>query len=63
MLCPPLPWTSPHSGAFLLSPTKMMRSLEGTQQHQLLLPFILLLLLLGQGWCGYCSRRRRTSCS
>ncbi|XP_070230337.1 DNA-directed RNA polymerase, mitochondrial isoform X3 [Bos mutus] len=37
MLCPPLPWTSPHSGAFLLSPTKMMRSLEGTQQHQLLL--------------------------
>ncbi|XP_032322091.1 DNA-directed RNA polymerase, mitochondrial isoform X2 [Camelus ferus] len=37
MLCPPLPWTSPHSGAFLLSPTKMMRSVEGTQQHQLLL--------------------------
>lgn len=37
MLCPPLPWTSPHSGAFLLSPTKMMRSVEGTQQHQVLL--------------------------
>ncbi|XP_066889382.1 DNA-directed RNA polymerase, mitochondrial isoform X14 [Kogia breviceps] len=37
MLCPPLPWTSPHSGAFLLSPTKMMRSVEGSQQHQLLL--------------------------
>uniref|UniRef100_A0A8C3VSD5 DNA-directed RNA polymerase n=1 Tax=Catagonus wagneri TaxID=51154 RepID=A0A8C3VSD5_9CETA len=37
MLCPPLPWTSPHSGAFLLSPTKMMRSVEGTQQHQILL--------------------------
>lgn len=37
MLCPPLPWTSPHSGAFLLSPTKLMRSLEGTIQHQRLL--------------------------
>ncbi|XP_045846458.1 DNA-directed RNA polymerase, mitochondrial isoform X2 [Meles meles] len=37
MLCPPLPWTSPHSGAFLLSPTKLMRSLEGTVQHQRLL--------------------------
>ncbi|XP_034852407.1 DNA-directed RNA polymerase, mitochondrial isoform X3 [Mirounga leonina] len=37
MLCPPLPWTSPHAGAFLLSPTKLMRSLEGTVQHQRLL--------------------------
>ncbi|XP_069337431.1 DNA-directed RNA polymerase, mitochondrial isoform X17 [Eulemur rufifrons] len=37
MLCPPLPWTSPHSGAFLLSPTKLMRSVEGTTQHQQLL--------------------------
>ncbi|XP_032989762.1 DNA-directed RNA polymerase, mitochondrial isoform X3 [Rhinolophus ferrumequinum] len=37
MLCPPLPWTSPHSGAFLLSPTKLMRSMEGTTQHQRLL--------------------------
>nr|XP_021561225.1 DNA-directed RNA polymerase, mitochondrial [Neomonachus schauinslandi] len=37
MLCPPLPWTSPHAGAFLLSPTKLMRSLEGTVQHQQLL--------------------------
>ncbi|KAM7140978.1 DNA-directed RNA polymerase, mitochondrial [Molossus nigricans] len=37
MLCPPLPWTSPHSGAFLLSPTKLMRSVEGTTQHQRLL--------------------------
>ncbi|XP_030878265.1 DNA-directed RNA polymerase, mitochondrial isoform X3 [Leptonychotes weddellii] len=37
MLCPPLPWTSPHAGAFLLSPTKLMRSLEGTMQHQRLL--------------------------
>ncbi|XP_053437582.1 DNA-directed RNA polymerase, mitochondrial isoform X1 [Nycticebus coucang] len=37
MLCPPLPWTSPHSGAFLLSPTKLMRAVEGTIQHQRLL--------------------------
>ncbi|XP_073910569.1 DNA-directed RNA polymerase, mitochondrial isoform X3 [Castor canadensis] len=37
MLCPPLPWTSPHAGAFLLSPTKLMRSVEGTMQHQHLL--------------------------
>lgn len=37
MLCPPLPWMSPHTGAFLLSPTKLMRSLEGTMQHQRLL--------------------------
>ncbi|XP_006876764.1 PREDICTED: DNA-directed RNA polymerase, mitochondrial [Chrysochloris asiatica] len=34
MLCPPLPWTSPHSGAFLLSPAKLMRAVEGTLQHQ-----------------------------
>ncbi|XP_054980950.1 DNA-directed RNA polymerase, mitochondrial isoform X2 [Sorex araneus] len=33
MLCPPLPWTSPHMGAFLLSPTKLMRSMEGVSQH------------------------------
>lgn len=37
MLCPPLPWTSPHSGAFLLSPTKLMRAVDGTVQHQRLL--------------------------
>uniref|UniRef100_A0A8C8WT10 DNA-directed RNA polymerase n=1 Tax=Panthera leo TaxID=9689 RepID=A0A8C8WT10_PANLE len=37
MLCPPLPWTSPHTGAFLLSPTKLVRSVEGTTQHQRLL--------------------------
>nr|XP_055103596.1 DNA-directed RNA polymerase, mitochondrial-like isoform X15 [Symphalangus syndactylus] len=37
MLCPPLPWTSPHSGAFLLSPTKLMRTVEGATQHQELL--------------------------
>nr|XP_055073574.1 DNA-directed RNA polymerase, mitochondrial [Misgurnus anguillicaudatus] len=37
MLCPPVPWTSPKSGAYLLSPTKLMRSTEGAIQHQLLL--------------------------
>uniref|UniRef100_A0A8C5KE54 DNA-directed RNA polymerase n=1 Tax=Jaculus jaculus TaxID=51337 RepID=A0A8C5KE54_JACJA len=37
MLCPPLPWTSPHAGAFLLSSTKLMRAVEGTRQHQRLL--------------------------
>ncbi|XP_008592549.1 PREDICTED: DNA-directed RNA polymerase, mitochondrial [Galeopterus variegatus] len=37
MLCPPLPWTSPHAGAFLLSPTKLMRAADGTMQHQHLL--------------------------
>nr|XP_012291235.1 DNA-directed RNA polymerase, mitochondrial [Aotus nancymaae] len=37
MLCPPLPWTSPHSGAFLLSPTKLMRAVDGTMHHQRLL--------------------------
>ncbi|XP_033051236.1 DNA-directed RNA polymerase, mitochondrial isoform X1 [Trachypithecus francoisi] len=37
MLCPPLPWTSPHTGGFLLSPTKLMRTVEGATQHQELL--------------------------
>ncbi|KAG8594623.1 hypothetical protein GDO81_001272 [Engystomops pustulosus] len=37
MRCPPLPWTSPHFGAYLLSPSKLMRSGEGAVQHQLLL--------------------------
>uniref|UniRef100_A0A2K6TCW0 DNA-directed RNA polymerase n=1 Tax=Saimiri boliviensis boliviensis TaxID=39432 RepID=A0A2K6TCW0_SAIBB len=37
MLCPPLPWTSPHTGAFLLSPTKLMRAVDGTMHHQRLL--------------------------
>ncbi|NP_001394724.1 DNA-directed RNA polymerase, mitochondrial isoform 5 precursor [Mus musculus] len=37
MLCPPLPWTSLHSGAYLLSSTKLMRATEGTTQHQRLL--------------------------
>ncbi|KAA0712220.1 DNA-directed RNA polymerase, mitochondrial [Triplophysa tibetana] len=37
MLCPPIPWTSPKTGAYLLSPTKLMRSTDGAIQHQLLL--------------------------
>ncbi|KAM6168686.1 DNA-directed RNA polymerase, mitochondrial [Erethizon dorsatum] len=37
MLCPPLPWTSSQAGGFLLSPTKLMRSVEGSLQHQHLL--------------------------
>uniref|UniRef100_A0A671LYK3 DNA-directed RNA polymerase n=1 Tax=Sinocyclocheilus anshuiensis TaxID=1608454 RepID=A0A671LYK3_9TELE len=37
MLCPPVPWTSPKSGAYLLTPTKLMRSTDGAVQHQLLL--------------------------
>ncbi|KAG9266660.1 DNA-directed RNA polymerase, mitochondrial [Astyanax mexicanus] len=37
MLCPPIPWTSPKSGAYLLTPTKLMRAVDGANQHQLLL--------------------------
>ncbi|NXD85898.1 RPOM protein, partial [Halcyon senegalensis] len=37
MLCPPVPWTSPHFGAFLLNDTKLMRFVDGAVQHQLLL--------------------------
>ncbi|XP_055563148.1 DNA-directed RNA polymerase, mitochondrial isoform X1 [Falco cherrug] len=37
MLCPPLPWTSPHFGAFVLNDTKLMRFVDGAVQHQLLL--------------------------
>uniref|UniRef100_A0A8C1L359 DNA-directed RNA polymerase n=1 Tax=Cyprinus carpio TaxID=7962 RepID=A0A8C1L359_CYPCA len=37
MLCPPVPWTSPKSGTYLLTPTKLMRSTDGAIQHQLLL--------------------------
>ncbi|XP_069818479.1 DNA-directed RNA polymerase, mitochondrial [Dendropsophus ebraccatus] len=37
MQCPPLPWTSPHFGAYLLSPAKLMRCNDGAVQHQLLL--------------------------
>ncbi|OCU00680.1 hypothetical protein XELAEV_18006459mg [Xenopus laevis] len=37
MLCPPVPWMSPRFGAYLLSPAKLMRCMEGAVQHQLLL--------------------------
>ncbi|NWU59242.1 RPOM protein, partial [Dromas ardeola] len=37
MLCPPVPWTSPHFGAFVLNDTKLMRFVDGAIQHQLLL--------------------------
>ncbi|KAM8986856.1 DNA-directed RNA polymerase, mitochondrial [Ara ararauna] len=34
MLCPPVPWTSPHFGAFFLSDTDLMRFVDGAIQHQ-----------------------------
>ncbi|NXT30267.1 RPOM protein, partial [Syrrhaptes paradoxus] len=37
MLCPPVPWTSPSFGAFVLNDTKLMRFVDGVVQHQLLL--------------------------
>ncbi|XP_076880297.1 DNA-directed RNA polymerase, mitochondrial [Brachyhypopomus gauderio] len=37
MLCPPVPWTSVKSGSYLLTPTRLMRTVEGAVQHQLLL--------------------------
>ncbi|NWI24071.1 RPOM protein, partial [Sula dactylatra] len=37
MLCPPVPWTSPSFGAFVLNDTKLMRFVDGAIQHQLLL--------------------------
>ncbi|XP_015827076.3 DNA-directed RNA polymerase, mitochondrial [Nothobranchius furzeri] len=37
MLCPPVPWTSFKFGAYLLTPTKLMRSTDGATQHDLLL--------------------------
>ncbi|KYO42610.1 DNA-directed RNA polymerase, mitochondrial [Alligator mississippiensis] len=37
MLCPPIPWISPSFGAYILSPTKLMRSTDGATQHQMLL--------------------------
>ncbi|XP_019393958.1 PREDICTED: DNA-directed RNA polymerase, mitochondrial, partial [Crocodylus porosus] len=37
MLCPPIPWVSPSFGAYILSPTKLMRSTDGAVQHQILL--------------------------
>lgn len=37
MLCPPVPWTSVKFGAYLLTPTKLMRSVDGATQHEALL--------------------------
>ncbi|XP_065508325.1 DNA-directed RNA polymerase, mitochondrial [Caloenas nicobarica] len=37
MLCPPVPWTSPSFGAYVLNDTKLMRFVDGAVQHQLLL--------------------------
>ncbi|XP_041647911.1 DNA-directed RNA polymerase, mitochondrial isoform X2 [Cheilinus undulatus] len=37
MLCPPIPWTSVKFGTYLLTPTKLMRSVEGATQHEVLL--------------------------
>ncbi|XP_041061026.1 DNA-directed RNA polymerase, mitochondrial isoform X1 [Carcharodon carcharias] len=37
MVCAPIPWTSPRFGAYVLTPTKLMRCVEGALQHQLLL--------------------------
>uniref|UniRef100_A0A3Q1JU48 DNA-directed RNA polymerase n=1 Tax=Anabas testudineus TaxID=64144 RepID=A0A3Q1JU48_ANATE len=37
MLCPPLPWTSVKFGAYLLTPTKLMRTVDGATQHDVLL--------------------------
>ncbi|XP_038572158.1 DNA-directed RNA polymerase, mitochondrial isoform X1 [Micropterus salmoides] len=37
MLCPPMPWSSVKFGAYLLTPTKLMRTVEGATQHEVLL--------------------------
>uniref|UniRef100_A0A8C3U7H6 DNA-directed RNA polymerase n=1 Tax=Catharus ustulatus TaxID=91951 RepID=A0A8C3U7H6_CATUS len=37
MLCPPVPWTSPNFGAFVLNDTKLMRFMDDSTHHQLLL--------------------------
>ncbi|XP_023265435.1 DNA-directed RNA polymerase, mitochondrial [Seriola lalandi dorsalis] len=37
MVCPPVPWTSVKFGAYLLTPTKLMRSVDGATQHEVLL--------------------------
>nr|XP_046247511.1 DNA-directed RNA polymerase, mitochondrial isoform X2 [Scatophagus argus] len=37
MLCPPLPWTSAKFGAYLLTPSKLMRTVSGATQHEELL--------------------------
>lgn len=34
MWCPPVPWVSAQFGAYVVSPTKLMRFLDGTTQHQ-----------------------------
>lgn len=36
-LCPPVPWTSVKFGAYLLTPTKLMRTIDGATQHESLL--------------------------
>ncbi|KAL3047593.1 hypothetical protein OYC64_021729 [Pagothenia borchgrevinki] len=37
MLCPPVPWNSAKSGAYLLTPSQLMRTAEGATQHEVLL--------------------------
>ncbi|KAM4549447.1 DNA-directed RNA polymerase, mitochondrial isoform 2-T2 [Odontesthes bonariensis] len=37
MLCPPVPWTSVRFGAYLLTPAKLMRTVDGATQHERLL--------------------------
>ncbi|XP_028301108.1 DNA-directed RNA polymerase, mitochondrial [Gouania willdenowi] len=37
MVCPPVPWTSVKFGAYLLTPTKLMRTVDGATQHERLL--------------------------
>uniref|UniRef100_A0A3Q3N908 DNA-directed RNA polymerase n=1 Tax=Mastacembelus armatus TaxID=205130 RepID=A0A3Q3N908_9TELE len=37
MLCPPVPWISVKFGTYLLTPTKMMRTVDGATQHDILL--------------------------
>ncbi|XP_067824461.1 DNA-directed RNA polymerase, mitochondrial [Heptranchias perlo] len=37
VVCAPIPWTSARFGAYVLTPTKLMRCVEGALQHQLLL--------------------------
>lgn len=36
-LCPPVPWTSAKFGAYLLTPTKIMRTVDRATQHEALL--------------------------
>lgn len=37
MLCPPVPWTTVKFGAYLLTPTKLMRTTDGATHHKMLL--------------------------